>query len=72
MNERGYIISKSKFYKLTASESIPHKRFGNRLVFSHAELLKWVELQTVQKNTCREATLQLSKSANRKKGGRNG
>lgn len=72
LNERGYTISKSKIYKLTATNSIPHRRFGNRLVFSRKELLAWVEAQISEINADREATIQLARSANNKirKGGK--
>lgn len=63
-------LSKSKLYKLTSSNSIPHKYFGNRLVFSRKELLAWIEAQTVSKDNSREACLTLANSAKRKTGRR--
>ncbi|MFZ4401957.1 MAG: helix-turn-helix transcriptional regulator [Bacteroidales bacterium] len=40
---------KSKIYKLTYSDGIPHKLMGNRLVFSRSELLSWLETNTVNR-----------------------
>lgn len=45
-SERGYPISKSRIYKLTASHHIPHRKYGTRLIFHRAELLQWLESQT--------------------------
>lgn len=39
--------SKSKLYKLSSTNAIPHKLMGNRLVFSRNELLAWLESNTV-------------------------
>lgn len=44
--ERGYPVSKSRLYKLTASHQIPHRKYGTRLIFHRAELLQWLESQT--------------------------
>ncbi|MEJ8756250.1 helix-turn-helix domain-containing protein [Pontibacter sp. H259] len=65
-------LSKSKLYKLTAAGQVPHKRFGNRLVFSRAALAAWVDAQTVEKNRQRAACLMLANSARNKKGGFHG
>lgn len=59
-------LSKSALYKKTASNDLPHKRFGNRLVFSRKSLLEWVEPQTVDKDGSSEACLALAKSARNK------
>ncbi|WP_076422782.1 helix-turn-helix domain-containing protein [Pontibacter lucknowensis] len=59
-------LSKSKLYKLTSSNDIPHKRYSNRLIFSRKELTDWVEEQTIKKNSD-DATLALAASARRKK-----
>jgi excisionase family DNA binding protein len=40
-------LGKSKIYKLTSTDGIPHKLMGNRLVFSRSELLAWLETNTV-------------------------
>lgn len=62
-------LSKSKLYKLTSSNGIAFKRYGNRLIFSRKELLEWVEEQTVEKSSD-DATSLLAASARRKmKGG---
>jgi predicted DNA-binding transcriptional regulator AlpA len=46
-NLTGY--SKSKLYKLSSTDGIPHKLMGNRLVFSRSELLAWLETITVNR-----------------------
>ncbi|WP_018479361.1 helix-turn-helix domain-containing protein [Pontibacter roseus] len=61
-------LSKSKLYKLTASKEVPHKRYGNRLIFSRKELANWVEEQTVEKSS-NDSILALAASAKRKKKG---
>lgn len=63
-------LSKSTIYKLTSSKEVPHKRFGNRLVFSRKELLNWVESQTIERNHSK-IDLALAKSARKKKGANN-
>jgi hypothetical protein len=64
--EYGYILSKAKLYKLTASGSIPCRKFGQKLVFSRKEILKWAESQTRPKNKQSELLLTLARSARRK------
>ncbi|KAA6316625.1 hypothetical protein EZS27_033091 [termite gut metagenome] len=67
LREHGYPTSKAKVYKLTASEDIPCKRYGNKLVFSRKELLEWAENQTKPKNNQAEIALSLARSARRKR-----
>jgi len=43
---QGYIMSKSKLYKLISNGQIPFARFGIRIVFSEEELIGWLESQT--------------------------
>lgn len=43
LREYGLIISKSKLYKLTSANEIPHSKFNNRLVFNKIEIQKWAE-----------------------------
>ena len=45
-NITGY--GKSKMYKLTSENKIPHKLMGNRLIFSRKELLEWLDSKTVE------------------------
>lgn len=47
LKKNGYEISKSKMYKLTSANEIPHYKFGNRLVFNEKELINWVKSLTV-------------------------
>lgn len=61
LKERGLIISKSKIYKLTSSNSIPYKTFGNRLVFDTAELEAWAQSKIITNEN--NEMLIISKSA---------
>ncbi len=57
-------LSYSQLYKLTANNSIPHRKFGKRLVFSVKAITEWMELQTLEKKTGKQkAALQLAKLA---------
>lgn len=49
LNELGYPTSKAKIYKLTSTGAIPCRKYGNKLIFSRVELLKWVDTQIKQK-----------------------
>ena len=64
LNSNGYPIGKSSIYKLTSTNSIPFKRFGNRLFFVQSELLMWANSK-LSKQENEEAIL-LSKAASRK------
>lgn len=66
LTDNGYPTAKSQIYKFTAAGLIPHRRYGSRLVFNRAELLRWAEGRTKQKkeNTIsNEAVLSVSRSA---------
>jgi hypothetical protein len=65
--EYGYILSKAKLYKLTASGNIPCRKFGQKLVFSRKDILSWAEGQTKPKCDFSEVSLTLARSARRKK-----
>jgi hypothetical protein len=64
--EYGYILSKAKQYKLTASGNIPCRKFGQKLVFSREDILQWAENQTRPKSNYAEISLTLARSARRK------
>ena len=49
LKELGYPTSKAKIYKLTSTGAMPCRKYGNRLVFSREELLKWVDTQIKQR-----------------------
>lgn len=67
MKVHGFIFSKSKIYKLTSINKIPCVRFGNRLIFNSAELLRWCESNTRSSNDIRnQATLKIVQSAQSK------
>lgn len=67
LREHGYPTSKGKIYKLTSANLLPHRKYGNKLVFSRRELLAWAEYQTHIKSDHSEAVLAIAKSASRKK-----
>jgi hypothetical protein len=67
LTEYGYILSKAKLYKLTASGNIPCRKFGQKLVFSRKDILSWAEGQTKPKYDFSEVSLTLARSARRKK-----
>lgn len=43
LKENGIIVSKSKLYKLTSTNEIPHSKFNNKLMFKKFEIQKWIE-----------------------------
>lgn len=45
LDEHGMPTSKAKIYKLTSACEIPHRKYGNKLVFSRKELHEWMEQQ---------------------------
>jgi hypothetical protein len=63
LNEKGYLMSCSKLYKLTSTKGIPCKYFGRRLVFTHKELLAWLDSQTITKCDGDLVIANLAKSA---------
>lgn len=48
---QGFLMSPSKLYKLCSAKKIPHRKFGNRLVFDTKDLLMWCEQQLNDKKT---------------------
>jgi excisionase family DNA binding protein len=44
-------LSKSAIYKMTMLNDIPHRKFGNRLIFSRTAIKDWMESQTKTKVT---------------------
>lgn len=66
LKAQGYPMSKAKMYKLTSTEDIPCRKFGQKLVFSKKDLLHWAENQTKAKDNKLEAINALAKSAKRK------
>jgi predicted DNA-binding transcriptional regulator AlpA len=44
-------LKRPTIYKGTWDGSIPHKKFGKRLVFSRKELTNWVQSQTIRKQS---------------------
>lgn len=66
LEEHGYPVSKAKMYKLTSSEEIPCRKFGQKLVFSRKDLLFWAQAQSKPKNSKLEAIQTLAENAKRK------
>lgn len=48
LNGWGLPTSKAKIYKLTSTGAMPCRKYGNKLIFSREELLKWVDTQIKQ------------------------
>lgn len=67
LRDNGYPTSRAKIYKLTSARLLPHRKYGNRLVFSRRELLMWAESQTRSKDEPTQAVLAVARSAARKK-----
>jgi hypothetical protein len=68
LRENGYPTSKGKIYKLSSANQLPHRKYGNKLVFSRRDLLAWAESQTHIKPDGRsDAVLEIAKSACRKR-----
>ena len=65
--EYGYPTSRAKIYKLTSADQMPHRKYGNKLVFSRKELLNWAESKTHSKNNRSEVAMILARSAKRKR-----
>ena len=66
LSECGFIISKSKLYKLTSKKELDFTYFGKRLMFSRKALLVWANSQIINKINSSEATLTLAKNARKK------
>ncbi len=64
--DHGYPTSRAKIYKLTSANLLPHKKYGNKLVFSRRDLLAWAESQTHKVDDRSEAVLAIARSARRK------
>lgn len=65
--ESGYPTSRAKIYKLTSSGAMPHRKFGNKLVFSRRELLSWADSQSIRVGNNSEAVLNIVQNARRKR-----
>lgn len=50
LNANGYPIKKGQLYKETSANTIPHKKFGNKLHFKAQELLAWAESKLIDGN----------------------
>jgi excisionase family DNA binding protein len=67
LRESGFPTSKAKIYKLTSSGSLPHRKYGNKLVFSRKELLQWAEAQARRISDTGSSALHIARSARRKR-----
>jgi len=69
LESKGFIVSKSLFYKSTSLHEIPCTRFGRRLIFTQKDLITWAESRCKPQNTrMSEVSKTLIDSANRKRG----
>lgn len=67
LTEQGIPTTRATLYNFVYKNTIPHKKFGRRTVFSKKELLMWIESRTVHSEDRRTvAALRIAKSANRK------
>jgi predicted DNA-binding transcriptional regulator AlpA len=64
---KGITMSKSKLYKLTSSNKIPHRKAGNKLIFNSEEISNWCNNQIINPNEINQNyTLPIIKSALKK------
>ena len=67
LTEQGIPTTRATLYNLVYKNTIPHKKFGRRTVFSKKELREWIEQRTVRSEDKRSAAaLRIAESANRK------
>lgn len=67
LTAQGIPTTRASLYNLVYKNTIPHKKFGRRTVFSKKELLAWIESRTVRPEDKRTAAaLRIAESANRK------
>ena len=67
LTAQGIPTTRASLYILVYKNTIPHKKFGRRTVFSKKELLAWIESRTVRPEDKRTAAaLRIAESANRK------
>lgn len=67
LTEQGIPTTRASLYNLVYKNTIPHKKFGRRTVFSKRELRAWIESRTVRPEDKRAAAaLRIAESANRK------
>lgn len=67
LTEQGIPTTRATLYNLVYKNTIPHKKFGRRTVFSKKELLAWIESRTVRPEDKRAAAaLRIAESAARK------
>lgn len=59
-------LSKAQLYKETMNGTIPHEKYGKRLVFSRKALVEWIDSRTVKKISASDVMSdKLAKSAKR-------
>lgn len=67
IEKQGFLISKSKLYKLTSKKEIPFHRFNQKLVFEQTEIIKWLEKQIKKDNTYDESIKSIIRSSQKRK-----
>ena len=65
--EHGYPTSRAKIYKLTSAGTMPHRKYGNKLVFSRRELLAWAEKQSVRVGNQNDIILAMENAKRKRK-----
>lgn len=64
LTAQGIPTTRASLYNLVYKNTIPHKKFGRRTVFSKKELLAWIESRTVRPEDKRTAAaLRIAESA---------
>ncbi len=67
LENNGYPTSRAKIYKLTSAGEMPHRKYGNKLVFSRQELLEWADKQSVRVSTHAEAMESIEQNFKRRR-----
>ncbi len=67
LTAQGIPSTRATLYNLVYKNTIPHRKFGRRTVFSKRELTQWIEDNTRRPATKEDAAKLIAASANRKK-----
>lgn len=67
LTEQGIPTTRATIYNLVHKDTIPHRKFGRRTVFSKKELRAWIDNRTTHSGQTGAAAAQrIARSANRK------
>ena len=67
LTAQGIPSTRATLYNLVYKNTIPHRKFGRRTVFSKRELTQWIEDNIRRPATKEDAAKRIAASANRKK-----